>query len=96
MSDTSNKSINLGPNTLSAAGTLTLGGTCVSAVMVTTMVLPAQTLGLAALGGGLLYAGSRKAAGKAIIPNFGKNDVQPEAASTPVETAAPAKAQATA
>lgn len=83
MSDSNSAAFSLGSNSLTAAGTLTLGGTCVSAVMVTTMILPAQTLGLAAIGGGLLYAGSRKAAGKSIVPSFA-NDSAPTVDPTPV------------
>lgn len=69
-------------NALTVAGTAGLAGVGVMSVAVTATVLPAQTIGLAAASTACLWAGTRQAEGKSILPSFGGSEQKDSATAT--------------
>ena len=79
-----------GTNALQIAGAATGAGVVTASVMITATAAPLQVLGGGALAAGMYYAGCRKADGKSILPEFGKQDDKSATTETPAPAAAAA------
>jgi len=81
----------LDKNFLTTAGVLVAAGTGVAGTALLVTAMPAQILGAAALSGGLIYAGDRKAKKLPLIPVAQASDKKSEPVDvTPKAEAAPA------
>lgn len=76
----------LGPNTLTGAGVIGVGTTCVASTMLLSTAMPVQVIGSLALAGGCYAAGVLKDNGK--LPFIGKD----KESTTDTPAAAPAAA----